>query len=340
MPLKDTVVGDSRASLWLLFGSVSVLLLIACTNIAALLLSRAAKREQEIAVRYSLGGSRAAVVAQLLTEAAVLAIHRSGCGAASWRVAASRALRALAPELPRVNEIAIDGRILLYTVASTAVVALLCGLFPRCAARAWGQTTSRSARTQVAQRHSIQWLLVGVQVALSVTLLAGAGLLLRSVAALSRVDLGFDSSHVLTLHVSGTYGWETTDGRHVQRINRVIDAIDVDSRRRVGGHHLDLARRARRAASGVRTRSRDGRPPRHRSLPNTASCHPATSRPCESRCSSGELCRVRRTQAARQASITEVMVNRPFRRAATWPIARQSAFTSPAVSTRWSRTVI
>jgi len=222
-PLKDAVVGDSRASLLLLFGSVSVLLLIACTNIAALLLSRAASREQEIAVRYSLGGSRRAVAAQLLTEATVLAVSGALAGLLV-AVLASRAFRSFAPELPRVNEIAIDGRILLYTVASTVVVALLCGLFPALRGARGVRPLPSPARTQVSQRHSIQWLLVGVQVTLSVILLAGAGLLLRTVAALSHVDPGFDSSRVLTLRVSGTYGWETT-GAAVQRINRIIDAV-------------------------------------------------------------------------------------------------------------------
>src|SRR4030095_5425593 len=90
-PLKDAVVGDSRASLWLLFGSVSVLLLIACTNIAALLLSRAARRGPQSALRYSLGGSRMAVVGQLLAEAGVLAI----IGATLGLVVALGASRAL-----------------------------------------------------------------------------------------------------------------------------------------------------------------------------------------------------------------------------------------------------
>ena len=74
-------------------------------------------------------------------------------------------------------------------------------------------------------RHSLQWLLVGVQIALSVTLLAGAGLLLRSIDAMSRVRLGFDPTHVLTLRVSGQYGVETTDS-HIQRINRVLDSLE------------------------------------------------------------------------------------------------------------------
>ena len=129
VPLKETVVGGTRPSLWILFGAVSVLLLIACTNIAALLLSRAARREQEIVVRYSLGGSRASVAAQLLTEAGVLAFIGATVGLAV-AVSATRALRLLAPELPRVGEIAIDVRILLYTMACTVVVAIVCGLFP------------------------------------------------------------------------------------------------------------------------------------------------------------------------------------------------------------------
>jgi putative ABC transport system permease protein len=223
-PLKEAVVGDSRASLWLLFGSVSVLLLIACTNIAALLLSRAVKRQQEITVRYSLGGSRRAVVAQLLTEVAVLA----SCGAAVGIVVAlgaSRGLRILAPELPRIQEVGIDGRILLYTAASTILVALLCGLAPAIRGTRTKATLSPSTRTHTSTRHSLQWLLVGVQVALSVTLLAGAGLLLRSVDALSRVNHGFDPARVLTLRVSGTYGTETT-GDAVRRINAVLDRLD------------------------------------------------------------------------------------------------------------------
>ena len=169
-----------------------MLLLIACTNIAALLLSRAARREQEIAVRYSLGGSRAAVAAQLLTEAGVLALVGATLGLVV-AVGATRALRLLAPELPRVGEIAIDVRILLYTMACTVVVAILCGLFPAIRSTRGASYVSHSTRTTTSTRHSLQWLLVGVQIALSVTLLAGAGLLVRSIDAMGRVDPGFDA---------------------------------------------------------------------------------------------------------------------------------------------------
>src|SRR4029434_2875027 len=108
-PLKDTVVGDSRASLWLLFGSVSVLLLIACTNIAALLLSRATRRQPEISIRYSLGGSRATVVWQLLTEAAVLALTGAAAGLIVT-LAATSALGGLAPGVPRVTELRVHAQ--------------------------------------------------------------------------------------------------------------------------------------------------------------------------------------------------------------------------------------
>jgi putative ABC transport system permease protein len=224
VPLKDTVVGGTRTSLWVLYGAVSVLLLIACTNIAALLLSHAAKREHEMAVRYSLGGSRTAVAMQLLTEAAVLSFVGAVIGVAV-AVAASRALRLLAPDLPRVGEIAIDARILVYTMLATLLVTLVCGLAPAIQSTRHARHVSGATRTATSGRHSVQWLLVGVQVALSVTLLAGAGLLVRSIDALSRVNLGFDPTHILTLRVSGQFGAETTDS-HIQRINRVLDSLE------------------------------------------------------------------------------------------------------------------
>ena len=223
VPLKETVVGSTRPSLWILFGAVSVLLLIACINIAALLLSRAARREQEIVVRYALGGSRASVAAQLLTEAGVLAFVGASVGLAV-AVTATRALRLLAPELPRVGEIAIDVRILLYTMACTVVVAIVCGLVPALRSTRHMSVAPASTRTTTSTRQSLQWLLVGVQVALSVTLLAGAGLLVRSIDAMSRVETGFHAERVLTLRVSGQYGFETNDAT-VQRINRLLDGL-------------------------------------------------------------------------------------------------------------------
>src|SRR5207249_60160 len=123
-PLKDATVRGVSGSLWTLFVSVSLLLLIACTNIAALLLSRATYRQHEIGVRFSLGGSRASVVAQLLTESFVLAL---GGAVAGLFVAAgaSNVFRVLARNLPRVEEIALDWTIVLYTLACAFAATLL-----------------------------------------------------------------------------------------------------------------------------------------------------------------------------------------------------------------------
>jgi putative ABC transport system permease protein len=224
-PLKETMIAGARRSLWLAFGAVSILLLVACTNIAALLLSRGAQRRHEIGLRYALGASRASVAAQLMAEAGVLAMAGAALGLIVAR-GAPAALHVLAPALPRLDEIAFDGRSFLYTTGSAVLVALLCGLIPAIRSVHGDGTLPRSSHTQVLPRHSLQWLLVGVQVALSVMLLAGAGLLLRSGDALSRVDTGFDATRVLTFHVTGSFGEAGGDwNRIIQRINRTLDRL-------------------------------------------------------------------------------------------------------------------
>jgi len=225
-PLKETTVGGVRRSLWILFGSVSLLLLIACTNIAALLLARASERQREISVRFALGASRATVVGQLLTEAFVLALAGSvaGVGVAAG---GSSVFASLAKSLPRVEEIALDWRIVLYSLACALVATLLCGLFPALhgTRRDLSASLAQASRTSAPGHSRLQWMLVGVQVALAVTLLAGAGLLLRSFQALGRVDPGFDPSHVLTLHISAGWG-ETADMKGlIQRIDRTLSFL-------------------------------------------------------------------------------------------------------------------
>ncbi len=212
-PLKDETVGEVRRSLWIVFGSVSLLLLIACANVTALLLSRATQRKQEIAIRRSLGASRLSVAAQMFTETLLLA----GCGAGIGLLVATaspKLFRALAGDLPRMQEVHLDWRIAIYSLVCTLVVTFLCGMIP--AIRSTGLGTSRG---EVSGRHRIQWILVGGQIALAVALLAGAGLLLRSLHALGRVSPGFDPDHVLTFHISGSYA-ETMD---YPGLNRRID---------------------------------------------------------------------------------------------------------------------
>jgi putative ABC transport system permease protein len=202
-PLKDVVVGESRGSLWLVFGAVSLLLLIACANIASLMLARAAERAHELALRRSLGASRGMIAAQMLAEAGLLAFAGAGAGLL-LAAGATRVFGALTPDLPRLDEVALDARIVAYTVLSAVLVALVCGIVPALRSARSGELESRTGRTRVSGRHGVQWTLVGVQVALSVTLLAGAGLLLRSFEALSRVDPGFDAERVLAFRVSAS----------------------------------------------------------------------------------------------------------------------------------------
>jgi putative ABC transport system permease protein len=225
-PLKETTVGGVRRSLWILFGSVSLLLLIACTNIASLLLSRATQRRQEIAVRFSLGASRGAIVVQLLTEVLVLAVTGAVLGllVASG---ASSVFRGLAKSLPRIEEIRLDWRIVLYSLTCAVAATLLCGLFPaiRGARKRLSGSLLHASRTQVSARNPVQLVLVGVQVALAVTLLAGAGLMFRSFQELGRVSPGFTASHVLTFQISSTWG-ETSDWKAgQQRVGRILDSL-------------------------------------------------------------------------------------------------------------------
>lgn len=226
--LKDTVVGVVGNSLWLLYGAVSLLLLIACSNIAALLLARTAEREHEISIRFSLGASRIAIVTQLLTE--VLGLTLSGALAGLLvAAAAARGFHLLANTLPRAQEIALNWQIALYSLAAAVTTTLLCGLVPAMRGTRSGlaQTLAQGTRTQVSTRNPLQWALVGVQVALAVTLLIGAGLLLRSLQQLARVYPGFESSHVLTFQVSGSWGETANMKALAQRIDRILDSLQA-----------------------------------------------------------------------------------------------------------------
>ena len=226
-PLKESTVGEISRSLWILYGSVSLLLLIACANVAALLLSRAAARRHEISVRFSLGASRASVAAQLLTEVLVLALAGSALGL--LLAAGSRARLPHSRQRPaarRRNRARLAHRALLSCLRLAAT--LLCGLAPRHPRHA--PQSGRIARAGRAAPRSpdatrLQFALVAVQVAFAVTLLAGAGLLLRSFQELGRVSPGFDAERVLTFHVSSSWG-ETTDNKAILRVsNRILDGV-------------------------------------------------------------------------------------------------------------------
>ncbi|HXW05655.1 MAG TPA: ABC transporter permease [Vicinamibacterales bacterium] len=225
-PLKDVIVGGVGRSLWLLFAAVSLLLLIACTNVAALLLARTADRQQEISIRYSLGASRASIIRQLLTEALVLAALGSLVGLLV-AAGALRMFHVLAGSLPRIAELRLDWTLVAYSLSCAAGATLLFGLLPavRHTSRQTGESLAHRSRSGIPATYRLHWLLVGVQITLAVPLLFGAGLLLRSFDALGRVSPGFEFDRVLTFRITGNWG-ETTDIEALaRRIDLTLDAL-------------------------------------------------------------------------------------------------------------------
>ena len=195
-PLRDRQVGDARAASLALLGAVLAVLLIACANIANLLLARAVGRDREIAVRSALGASRARLARLALTESLLLALT-GGAAGCSLAFLLLRAFQAIAPDgLPRIEEATVDLRVLLFSAAAAVLSGVLFGLFPALRRTAGGMLGS--ARTVGPARGWLRGALVTAQIAISLILLTGAGLLLRSLDNLQRVPMGFESQHAIT----------------------------------------------------------------------------------------------------------------------------------------------
>jgi putative ABC transport system permease protein len=221
-PLKESTIGGVRGSLWMVFGAVSLLLFIACTNVAALLLSRTAARRQEIALRFSMGASRGSVAGLLLAEVSLLALVGATFGLGfAW--ASLGLLRTVIRNLPQVGDITLNWRIVLYSLACALVTIVVGGVAPVSQAVEELAQSARAARASGARRAHAG--LVGVQVALAVTLLAGAALLVRSFEALARVSPGFDPDSVLVFQI--TSSWEETADPAVdrQRADRILERL-------------------------------------------------------------------------------------------------------------------
>jgi predicted permease len=205
-PMLDNLTGRARTTLWLLFGTVIGVMLIACVNVAHLQLARAAARGREMSVRAAIGGGPGRLTRQVLTENLVLGL--AGCLVGlvfGWFTL--KAFLAMAPaDIPRLNEVHIDGRVLLFTLAVTTLCSFLFGVGPaRRAARVdvssgLRHQTARSTTRGIAPR--VRSTLVMVEVALSLVLLVASGLLLRSFVRLSELDLGFTTARVLVTTTS------------------------------------------------------------------------------------------------------------------------------------------
>jgi putative ABC transport system permease protein len=205
-PLRDIVVSDVRGKVLMLTAAVAVVLLIACANVASLLLSRALSRRREIAVRTALGANRSTVVRQLLTESMLLAFVAGILGIGiSW--IATRALAKWgAGQLPQGIPIGLDLRVLLFTLGISLLTGIIFGMLPALQlSRVDLQSALRDEGRGSSAGHGrarMKSLLVVGQVALSLLLLIGAGLLLRSFGQLLRIDPGFDSRSVLAMNVT------------------------------------------------------------------------------------------------------------------------------------------
>ena len=210
VPLQDYVVGGVRPALFVLTGAVAFVLLIACANVANLLLSRALARKREIAVRSAIGASAGRIVRQLLTESVLLAVMGGAVGLlfSYWTLEGIRALGSRS--VPRLDEIAIDGGVLLFTIAVSVLAGAIFGLAPavrlsRVDLQENLKDSSRGASAGSAvwgRGQNVRRLLVVSELALSVMLLIGAGLLIRSFARVQQVPPGFNSSNVLTLELT------------------------------------------------------------------------------------------------------------------------------------------
>ncbi|HXF41285.1 MAG TPA: ABC transporter permease [Blastocatellia bacterium] len=204
--MLDYAVSDTRPALLVLLGAVAFVLLIACANVANLMLARGAGRQKEIAIRTALGSSRWRIARQLLTESVLLAVVGGAAGLllAVWGVAA---LLAVAPkDLPRLNDVSIDTRVLLFTIGITLLTGLVFGLIPALqtskpdlnkALKETGRGVSEGI-----QRHRLRNALVVAELALSLMLLIGGGLLIRSFWRLQHVNPGFNTASALTIPIA------------------------------------------------------------------------------------------------------------------------------------------
>jgi putative ABC transport system permease protein len=203
-PLRDAVVGDVRQALLVLLGAVGFVLLIACVNIANLMLARGAGRQKESAIRAALGASRGRLVRQFVSESLLLSVAGGAAGlmVADWSL---RLLPLVAKSLPRAHEIRIDCWVVAFTFALSVVTGALFGLAPalQCSAVGLNDSLNESGRTSGAGSRSVKLrsVLVISEVGLSLVLLIGAALMIQSFRRLMQVDAGFDPAHVLTFEI-------------------------------------------------------------------------------------------------------------------------------------------
>jgi putative ABC transport system permease protein len=230
-PLKEKVVGKIETPLLVLLGAVGFVLLIACANVAHMLLARAATRQKEIAVRTALGARRLRVIRQFLTENLLLAFI-GGCAGLLLAMWGTRALVALSPgNIPRLDSITIDARVVFFLLAITALTSVAFGLAPAMQASAVNltDTLKESGRgtSDGIDRNRLRSFLVASEFALALILLIGAGLMIRSFFALRAVDPGFNPHNVLSMVVSVAGSKEAEPGHRAIFYRELLEHVRV-----------------------------------------------------------------------------------------------------------------
>jgi predicted permease len=199
-PLKGALVNDVSSVLLMLFGAVGLVLLIACANVASLLLARAAGREREFAIRTALGAPRARIVWQMVTESVLLSLAGGALGLLAGRLTVKPLIAAVPGDFPRAETIGLDGRVLLFTFAMSISVGIIFGLVPALKIlREKRQPALKGVdRGSTGVHHRTQKILVVTQTALTLVLLVGAGLLFRTIRQMARVSPGFNANELVS----------------------------------------------------------------------------------------------------------------------------------------------
>ena len=226
-PLANAIVGNVRPTLLVLVGAVGFVLLIACANVANLLLARSTGRQKEIAIRLAVGAGRGQVIRELLTESVVLALAGGVAGLAVARWGTQAVVAAIPGGLPRLENIGVDAWVLGFTLGVSLLTGILFGLAPAMQVSAGDlhETLKEGTRGSSSGNRRLRSLLVASEVSAALVLLSGAGLMLRTIWSLSRVNPGFDPDHVVTFSVGLSPTSTSSSSRILQTFQETVDRI-------------------------------------------------------------------------------------------------------------------
>lgn len=229
LPMKQDIVGNVQPFLIVLLAAVSFLLLIACANVANLLLAKALGRSHELGIRAAVGASRARVIRQLLTESILLAGIGGALGLLFAFWGTSAVLGALPGALPRAKDVSLNSRVLLFTVAVSLIAGIVFGLVPalKMSRVDLQEILKESGRGGSGARHRLQGVFVAGEVAMALVLLVGAGLMVRSLAALWKVNPGFNPSRAITFALSMPANSATTSAETRARLRQFDDKMST-----------------------------------------------------------------------------------------------------------------